>query len=210
MPTRTCRARFRRTTPSLRMSESYDDSNRTPQYSTGYIHMRLTVCSLSPRSCAQVREGCPLEQLPPTHTHPHTLPITDSTTHCLLTTAGIHRRECALHLNKPKHAHAHARTHTRLRFLTLCADLDTKGIHEVRPRLLDSLCHALSRTHAHTSTDTHALRRRSPRAASAWSPPVRHSLTTPPAAAQLKHRTNCSSTHARLPRLHRSPSGFRY
>ena len=70
------------------------------------------------------------------------------------------------------HTHTHTHTHASLRFLTLCTDLDTKGIHEVRPRLLDSLCHTLSRTHAHTSTDTHALRRRSPRAASAWSPRI--------------------------------------
>lgn len=92
------------------------------------------------------------------------------------------------------HAHTHTRTLARLRFLTLCTDLDTKGIHEARPRLLDSLCHALSRTHTHTHTptDTHALRRRSPRADSASSLPVRLSPTTPPAVNQLKHRASCS------------------
>ena len=132
------------------MSESYDDSNRTPQCSTGYIHMRLTVCSLSPRSCAQVREGCPLEQLPPTHTHPHTLPITDSTTHCLLTAAGLHRRECALPLNKPKHTHTHTHTRTQAYASSLCAQTWT-------PRASMRCVRACStpsatRSHAHTRT----------------------------------------------------------
>ena len=101
-----------------------------------------------------------------------------------------------------------AHAYVRLRFLTLCADLDTKGIHEV------ASAHArlplpCALAHAHTFTDTHALRRRSPRAASALWPPVRHSPSTLPAAHQLKHRASYPCAHTRLRCVHRSPARVR-
>lgn len=106
-------------------------------------------------------------------------------------------------------AHTHTRTHTYAS--SRCAQTWTRRASMRRVRACSTpsttRSHALSRTH--TSTDTHALRRRSPRAASASSLPVRLSPTTPPAGNQLKHRASCPSTYTCLHRLHRSPSGFR-